>query len=235
MLQCPEHGLPARHGTKTNATGEVRQKTADSLMLGEQFLEIGIVRRPSERVDLCHCRFHQLRGDGGEDGFPEFSVADFLVENHSASCLQGQSGGIEIAQPPQPRGPTLLNGVRPDFRHDHVEQIEHVILGARFKRPDERQQSGSSSLVRHPADRLRFGGIGKPREGKDSRLWQFVSVWQTFGQFSNFVEAFDRPRKFGHALQHRSRSKPIHRTLPSVPRDDHQGVETFLAKRLADG
>jgi hypothetical protein len=104
-------------------------------------------------------------------------------------------------------------------------------LGARFKRPDERQQGGSSSLLRHPGDRLRFGGIGKPCEGKDSRLWQFVSVWQTFGQFSNFVEAFDRPRKFGHALQHRSRSKPIHRTLPSVPRDDQQGVETFLVIR----
>jgi hypothetical protein len=37
----------------------------------------------------------------------------------------------ELAQPPQPRGPTLLNGVRPDFRHDKVEEIEHVILGAR--------------------------------------------------------------------------------------------------------
>jgi hypothetical protein len=34
MLQCLEHRLPARHGTKTNATGEVRQKTADSFLHG---------------------------------------------------------------------------------------------------------------------------------------------------------------------------------------------------------
>jgi hypothetical protein len=37
--------------TKT-PSGEVRQKTADSLMLVEQFLEIGIVRRCHELLNI---------------------------------------------------------------------------------------------------------------------------------------------------------------------------------------
>ncbi|EKE17092.1 MAG: hypothetical protein ACD_10C00625G0001 [uncultured bacterium] len=228
VLQRFEYGLPARHGTKINAAREVRQEPANSLVLIEQFLEIGIFRRPSERVDLSHCGFQQGCGDGGEDRVSEIGVADLFIDHDGAGRIQGQSCGIEITQPAQPRGSTLLGGVRPYFCDNHVEEVEDIVLGACFERPNERQQGGGSTLVRHSGDRLRFGGIGKPREREDARLRQLIGSRQPRGELPYFVETFDRPREFGRALKRWSRSEPVHRTLPRILGNDCQGVQTLL-------
>jgi len=131
----------------------------------------------------------------------------------------------------QPRGPTPLGGGRPYFRNDHVEKIEDIVLGACFERPNERQQGGSSTLVRHPGDCLCFGGIGESREREDARRWQFIGSQKPRSKLPYFAETFDRPREFGRALKRRSRSKPVHWALPLILGNDRQGVQTLLLIR----
>jgi hypothetical protein len=126
-------------------------------VLRQQLVEVGIVRRSGQAVDLGHGGFEGGLGHDREDHRPEIAVVDGAVEHQGASLAQGERRGVKIAQATQPRFSTFADRVNKHPSDKQVEQVEHIVLRARFQRPNESQQGGAAAFVRQPGDRLGLG------------------------------------------------------------------------------
>ena len=154
------------------------------------------------------------------------------VEHQSASLAQGERRGVKIAQATQPRFSTFADRVNKHPGDKQVEQVEHIVLRARFQRPNESQQGGAAAFVRQPGDCLGLGSIGEARQRQHTGLRQPVGAWQTGCELPHIVQALDRARQLGRALQGRPRTEPVHRALPSALRHHQKGVKPrFLVRR----
>ena len=227
-MQGLQHRLPGRHGAQTDDPHEVRQEATDAAVLRQQLVEIGIVGRPGQAVDLGHGGFEGSFGHDRENRRPETAVGDSAVEYQGADLAQGERRGIKVAQAAQARFPAFADRIDEHPGDQQVEQVEHVILCARFQRPDERQQGGEATFIRQPGDRLGLGGAGKARQGQDPGLRQEVGARQTGCNLPHVVQPLDRACQFSRALQGRPRPKPVHRALPSALRHHQKGIEPFF-------
>ena len=209
-MQGLKNRLTGRHGAEANGAHQSREETPDAAVLRQQLVEVGIVRRSGQAVDLGHGGFEGGLGHDREDHCPEIAVVDGDVEHQSASLAQGERRGVKIAQATQPRFPTFADRVNKHPGDEQVEQVEHIVLRARFQRPNESQQGGAAAFVRQPGDRLGLGGIGEARQRQHTGLRQPVGAWQTGCELPHIVEALDRARHLGRALQGRpERSRSI--------------------------
>jgi hypothetical protein len=148
MMQGLQHRLTGRHGAQADDAHEVRQETPDAAVLRQQLVEVGIIGRPDQAVDLGHGGFEGSFGHGRENRCPETAVGDSAVEYQGANLAQGERRGVKIAQTAQPRFPAFADRVDEHPGDEQVEQIKRVILRACFQHPNERQQGGEAAFVR---------------------------------------------------------------------------------------
>jgi len=232
MVQGLQHRLTGRHGAQADDAHEVRQETPDAAVLRQQLVEVGIVRRPGQAVDLGHGGFEGSFGHDRENRCPETAVGDCAVEYQGADLAQGERRGVKVTQTAQPRFPAFADRVDEHSGDEQVEQVKRVILRARLQCPNERQQGGKAAFVRQAGNRLRLGGASEARQCQDTGFRQAIGARQTGRQLPDFIKTLDRAGQFRRALQGWPRSEPVHRALPSACRHYQECVKArFLIGR----
>jgi Tn3 transposase DDE domain len=172
VLQGFKNRLTGRHGAEANGAHQSREETPDAAVLRQQLVEVGIVRRSGQAVDLGHGGFEAGLGHDREDHRPEIAIVDGALEHQGASLAQDERRGVKIAQATQPRFSTFADRVNKHPGDKQVEQVEHLVLRARFQRTNESQQGGAAAFVRQPGDRLGLGSIGEARQRQHTGLRQ---------------------------------------------------------------
>ena len=95
VVQGGQQGLGGRRGAELGDARQAGQEAADAAVLREQLVEVGVVRRPGQRVHPHHRRLDHLARHRGERR--RARVALTLLQQHGPALAEGQRRGVQVA------------------------------------------------------------------------------------------------------------------------------------------
>jgi hypothetical protein len=101
---------------------------------------------------------------------------------------------------------------------DDIEEVEHVVVSARLKRANVRQQRCNPSLIGEPFDCLRLRCPGKPGQAGDATFREPIQGRQTCYQLLHLLQSIDGAAEFGRTLQYRTIPQAIECAAPLAVR-----------------
>ena len=194
-------------------------------MLGAKLLEILVVGRPGERVDLCYGFGQLVPGHQVEHCPAHTGVRRLVIQQYGADFGESQSGGIKVADRSEPVFLTCGFGIGEHARDDHIEQVEHVVMGVRFQRTREGQQGGDAAIIGKAFNGLGFRRGGKAGQRGDPGLRQSINGWKTARQCLRLLQSLHGPPQLGGAVQNGAIAQSVERAHPLVFRDHDQGFQ----------
>ena len=136
-----------------------------------------------------------------EGRFPHGPILHCVVHQHAAGVAELEGCGVEVADGPQPGPLADFSGVGEQRRDHDVEQVQHVVLRARFQRPHESQQGGGPPLLGQPHHGLRLGDCGETGQRRHPPRWDVCGAGQAQSQRPYLVEPGDGAGQLGAAAK----------------------------------
>jgi hypothetical protein len=163
---------------KLERVQQQRQEPSHRCVAAQQPLAVGLLDRTGVLAQLLD-RFLQLSAaDPGEDRAPQILVAHAVIKHQRAGVRKPQAGlvddGGDLLPPlalPRDRAPV-------DLVEDHVEVVEHVVLGAQLANRGERGQRRDPPGIAHLGDLLSAGRARVHQQRPQPRGRQLVDPGQ---------------------------------------------------------